>query len=316
MGWQVLIVFAPILLGVAGRYTISSPRAAEQLTGDLTLRFFAPPLVFVSLISAPAGLSPDIATLSAYALSALLAGLLVWAVLRVMGKSPDRRIAAAVVSSYGNQLFFGVPLCIGVLGPQAAGPAALIAVFAYLTAMVGATLALALSKTGSVSPAAQTAKLARHVLGSPILWPVPLALMLGWTGTAVTGPLLIALEALAAVAAPLALFGVGLTIGLIVTPEKGAAAVSRWPDITTSVMIVVSKLIIAPLVVWGFANAGWAGDPKWWQPALLIAATPTAVLAHLLVNLYAPEALAARLAILTTTALALVTIPVWITVLG
>lgn len=111
----VIVVFLPILAGMAARWLMASPTMLEQASGDLAFRVFAPFLVFVSILHAPRGLSPDMAALAVFFVSALAVAALTFGGEVLIVPQKDGRTGAAVAASYGNTLFFGLPLCAAVL---------------------------------------------------------------------------------------------------------------------------------------------------------------------------------------------------------
>jgi malonate transporter and related proteins len=307
----VLTVFAPILWGAAARFFLDDAAHVEKVCGDLAFRFFAPPLVFMAISGGPQSLLIDVAALCALGGSTAFTGLILFVGLRLSGSRKVEAVAIGVVGAYGNTVFFGLPLAAAVLGEAALAPSAVIAVFTYVTTMVGSTLALASVEGGRMGQAARLLHVVRRAATTPVLIAVGLAVLFNAAGVKLPQAVSTGLMAIGALAAPLALFGVGIAIARLAGAWGKAKAPIRPVAIAQLAALTMAKLALAPTLVWLAFAMVQPEDGVWWAAALLAAATPTAIVAHLLARYYAPECETARMAIVITTLGAVFTAPLW-----
>ncbi|MBB4120468.1 AEC family transporter [Martelella radicis] len=172
----------------------------------------------------------------------------------------------AFAGSYGNIGYMGPGLALLALGEAAAVPVALIVCFENALHFIVAPTVMAVAEGGAVRKAA----LARQVLTKALLHPFIAATALGFIVAASGADLPAAFDRLvdylAQAAAPCALFAMGVTLAL--RPVKRVPAEIGY--------IVPAKLILHPVLVYGFMMIHGGFDPVWVEAAVLLAALPTA----------------------------------------
>jgi hypothetical protein len=208
----------------------------------------------------------------------------------------------ALVTTFPNSGFLGVPLLVALIGASAAPPAI---VALSLDMVITSSACIALSRAGIVrsdgGPGASAAW--RGVLTNPLAWAIVLGGTMSATGAVLPGPGMRAVSMLADAASPTALFTLG---GFLARPRRSAQAASRLATADRSVPIAVgAKLVVHPLLLFAAGTAAIAaGAPL--EPAaatvlVLVAALPAASNVPLLAERFGADAgRVARIVFFTT----------------
>lgn len=210
----------------------------------------------------------------------------------------------ALVASFPNTGFMGVPLLVALLGPQAAGPV-ICAVLADLFVTSSACIALAQAHEAS-GHGARTAALRalRGALSNPLPWSIALGAVFSAAGIRLSGPLDAIVKMMADASTPVALFTIGAVLW-----RAGQHAHGRTPA-GDFVPVALVKNLLHPLLVFALAlAAGALGAPL--APAtvvvlVLAAALPSASNVSLLAERYGADNGRVARIILTSTTLAFV----------
>lgn len=331
--------FALVGLGYAAARSGLLPAAAVPGLNVFTL-YFALPALLLRLGSGGSLLAGlNLAALAVYAAAALgivvLAG---WAARREqlrldpVDALATRRDSAfvALAAAFPNSGFLGLPLLIGLLGPQAAGP-------------IASTLVVDLFFTSSIclawsQPADAAHPLPRRLLGSllpalrnPLPWSIAVGTGLGWAGVAPTGVLTQTLDMLGHAATPVALFALGAMLDqhhaaraqastaataadpAPAHPGPGGRPPGRSAGVRAGVRIlwpVALKLVAHPALVagigwlaWHEGRGSWQLSPQAWLALSLTAALPCAGNVGMLAQRHGADAARiARLIVISTVA--------------
>ncbi|WP_422088446.1 AEC family transporter [Variovorax sp.] len=174
----------------------------------------------------------------------------------------------ALVAAFPNTGFMGVPLLVAILGAQAAGPMIIAIAFDMV---VTSSLCIGLSRLDGLGAgaagggAAQAARKAlRGILVNPMPWSILLGVLLSAARWQLPGPLERTVAMLADAASPVALFTIGAVLArsaLLAREHDASAAVAEalgtgvhpapkapWGDVLP---VVVVKLLVHPLLIWG-----------------------------------------------------------------
>jgi predicted permease len=210
----------------------------------------------------------------------------------------------ALVAAFPNTGFMGVPLLVALLGPPAAGPMIIAIAFDMV---VTSSLCIALSRLdGAAGAGRQGASLAarkalRGILVNPMPWSILLGVLLSAARWQPPGPIERTITMLADAASPVALFTIGAVLArsaLLAREHDASAAVAQamgtgrqaaarapgqaagkapWRDVLP---VVVVKLLVHPLLVWGLGLGAMALGLPLSHAALvvivLVAALPSA----------------------------------------
>lgn len=170
----------------------------------------------------------------------IVARLIAWRVFKLDGVSQSLFALAAIFS---NNALLGLPLAKITLGPQAIPTVALVLVFNALTLWTLVTVSVEWARHGSMSLAGFAATL-KSVAMNPLIIAILGGTAFGLTGWVLPPMVKTPLGWLAEIAAPLALFTLG--VGLV---QYGIRA--HW---RTSLAMTALKLLLQPLVVWALAR--------------------------------------------------------------
>lgn len=207
----------------------------------------------------------------------------------------------ATAASYGNVGYMGLPLAVAFFGPGAAVPAALVFCF-DCTAQFALTAGLATLSHESGDEARWidvAGRVARQVLTHPFI----IATILGALASALQWKIPAApatiLAMLMNAAGPCALFALGVTVGMRRFEVPGREAP----------LVAVAKVLLQPLLAYAVVGSVPGIDPTWLHVAVMMAALPTASNAFILASQYRAYVEGASTAVILTTAISAITIP-------
>jgi len=232
----------------------------------------------------------------------------------------------AMVASFSNTGFMGVPLITALLGAQVAGPIILTIVF---DVFVTSSVCIALSRLDAADKHGASRAL-RQAMKGVFINPLPWAILLGALASVMQwrlpGPIDRTIAMLADAASPAALFTIGAVLArsaMLAGRHDGSAAVaaamgSRGAISATAPLIdvlpvVAAKLLAHPLLVYGAARAmgslGFALSPQAEVAIVLVAALPSASNVAMLAERFGADNGRIARIILWSTAAAFLTFP-------
>lgn len=239
---------APMFLIVGLGYALMRwrrwPEAVSRTLSQAVFTVALPALLF-TLMSDLSRLPPvDWRVLVAFFGSCLLvfglARVIGWRFFRLDGVSQSLFALAAIFS---NNALLGLPLAKATLGDGAMPTVALVLVFNSLTLWTLVTVSVEWARQGRPTLSGFGATLVA-VLKNPLIIAILSGTAVGLSGWRLPTLVLTPLHWVGELAAPLALFTLGLGLS-----EHGIKA--HWP---TSLAMTGLKLIVQPLVVWGLAH--------------------------------------------------------------
>ena len=218
----------------------------------------------------------------------------------------------ALVATFSNTGFMGVPLLAALLGAGVAGPVMLTIMF---DVVVISSLCIALSRLDGANASAGAAfrQASRGVFFNPLLWAIVLGALTSALQLALPGPIDRTLAMLAEAATPTALFTIGAVLArpALVAARNGVAHV-RAP-VGDVLPVVVAKLLVHPLLIFGLAHGAMALGMSISREALvaivLVAALPSASNVSMLAERYGADNGRIARIILWTTVAAFFTFP-------
>jgi len=295
---------ALIGVGVAWRWLrpggLDADRARAAVA-TLVYYLLLPALILSVLWRAPLGLeSGQVALSAAGGVAAMLA--LTWLLLRPFRVSRRVRGTLLLAAAWPNATYLGLPVLEATFGDWARRIAIQYDLFACFPLLMTAGVLIARhhgDHGGPENPLATLLKVpplwaaalavALNLGGVPL--PAPLADLLGDVGDAVPALMLLAL-------------GMGLTWGAW-----------SWGLVPAAALVVGLQLAVQPALVAALAGAaGLAGQPL--QAVVLEAAMPTMILGVVLCDRYGLDTALYAKAVTLSTALSLVTLPLWFGLLG
>jgi len=305
-----LQVWLPIALLVAAgglwvRYRPQFP--ADKLRVNLNrmvVDVFAPPLLFA--LSAQAEISHEmmtvpLLTIAGIGISFALLYPLLWHTRMGRGLARETRAAILLAGTFGNVLFMGYPTLTFLYGDIGGSYAAFADVLAStpLVWTFGVWIATRLGHEGG-----QGSSLLRTMLSLPPIWGFVLGFAVNLSGLEVA-PLVKAAKFMGQATIPVMLFTLGLSI------PWGALKPSR-PVLAA----VAVKLLITPLLVFFVARALFGELKPAQTAAILETAMPTMLMAASFADRFKLDVRAAALTASWTSLVFLVTLPLWIALLG
>lgn len=203
--------------------------------------------------------------------------------------------------SYGNVGYMGLPLAVAFFGPEAAVPAALVFCFDCATQFV--MTAFLATYANERNGDAHWGEVARRIAVQVGTHPFIVATVAGIIGSALhfhpPAALGTMLDMLMRAAGPAALFALGVTVGLRKFEGVG-------PEI---VLVAGMKVFIQPLLAFAVVGMVPGLPPAWLHVAVMMAALPTASNAFILASQYKTFVQGASTAVIVTTVLSAITIP-------
>jgi predicted permease len=291
--------FGLILTGVlAGRLWRTGEDGLAWLN-IFVIYFALPALIFLVVADTPFRKLADptyVAATSAVTATCFLFMLLVG---RIWFRATLKEAALQGASaSYGNVGYMGLPLAVAFFGPQAAVPAALVFCFDCTVEFV-LTATLAGVDAKQQTSLAMARQLLRDLFTHPFIVATLFGVVASATGIKPSGGALTILEMLMRAAGPVALFAMGVTVALRGKPTLG-------PELP---ILAFVKLLLQPALAF-LAVSLVASDAIWLQVAVMMAALPTAGNAFILARQNNAYVAGSSSAVIATTALSVITIPV------
>ncbi|MCW8917851.1 MAG: AEC family transporter [Gammaproteobacteria bacterium] len=293
-----------ILCGVLWRLFTPQGLEADVLRRSLTTLVYVlllPALVLVVLWRAPLSLDAvRVAVLAALGVGVGLGAAWLW-FLRRRPAGPALG-ALLLAAAFPNATYMGLPVLEATLGSWARSVAVQYDLFACtpLLLSVGVTLAYHFGE------GAEKVHPLRNLLQVPPLWAALVGVALNLAGVPLPNVLGGMLDLLAAGVVPLMLFSLGL--GLSWSAGWGARLHLVLP-------VVVIQLLLTPLLIWGASDlVGLGGGLR--TAVVLEAAMPSMVLGIVLCDRYRLDSPLYAMAVTLSTALSIITLPIWFGLLG
>jgi predicted permease len=292
------------LCGVLWRW-----RAPAGLDADSTRRYITavvyylllPALVLRVLWQAPLGVgSLKIALVAALAVGVGLT--LQWLTCRLCSMARADTGALLLAAAFPNATYLGLPVLEKTLGPWARSVAIQYDLFACTPLLL--TLGVSLAQTHGDGALAQSPL--RRLAGVPALWAAFAAVGLNLAGGPMPEPVTGLLDQLAVGVSPLMLLAVGMGLRLDAL---------RWRLLGSVLSVVLIQLLLMPLAAYGFAR-GVALQGDVLTAVVLEAAMPSMLLGIVLCDRFRLNTSLYAGAVTLSTLLSLLTLPLWLTVLG
>ncbi len=297
------IIFAGYLIG---RLRLLGADSSQALNG-FAYWVALPALLLVSMTRVPIADVLNLPFIAAFAGGTVLTfGLAVGIGAFAFANRPAARTMQGLAAVFANTGYMGVPLFLTAFGVERALPA-IIAMVLSASFTMGAGVALVevgLSQATNWRHVA--ADTARALFGNPLVVAPLLGLLLRAVGIALPVPIETFLTQLGAAAAPCALFALGLFL-------VGTKLRANLPEIG---WITLLKLVAQPAITWMLAVPLLHLEPFWAASAVLLSSLPTAALVFTLAQQYDIYVERASSAILVTTALSVLTVPLILVLLG
>ncbi len=292
--------FALIALGYgAARVGLFSQEATQHLTRfvfyfalSAMLFRFAANLSLSEVLDGPFMLAYAIASLMVYGVA--------FAVARVRNMSMDLSLIEAQSSVIGNMGWMGLAMLPILLGPSAVAPVMMVLIVDLILFGPLAVILIVGLREGRLN-AAVFGTIGKGLLKNPMVMSISLGLAwaaLGWTVPAIANQFL---DLLAGASTPGALFAIGASMAFVTVRQFQVPA---W--------LSLNKLVIHPLIAGCVAVVWFDLDPFVASVMMASAAMPVAGNVFMMANHYGIDGQRVSVAILISTAVSILTIPLWI----
>jgi len=301
----VLPVFALIFAGYALRRLNVMGAASSTELNRFVVYLALPALTIDIMVSNPLSTLWQPGFLLAFELAVALIffGVLAWRWLQT------KKLAEAAVectaASYANTGYIGLPLCALTFGADKLAPAIVGAILTVSLNFAFSIVLLEAGTQGGRSLAATLVNVIRSLAKNPLILAPLFAVAVAASGWQLPYGVAQSIKLLGGAASPAALVAIGLFL----------AAKQEKTDVPVSVMLVLLKLVLQPLLAWWLAYRVFDMPELWAKSAVLLSALPTGTGPFMLAELYRRgEAIASR-TILWSTFGSVASLSVWLAVL-
>jgi len=292
--------------GVVLRWARPGGRDPELLRKGLTDSVYyllLPALVLDALWRTPLGW--DSVRIAGLAAAGVLAALwLAGTGCRLCRVEAPTRGAILLAAAFPNVTYLGLPVLEATFGPWARGVAIQYDLFACTPLLL--TVGILLARRYGHADAAGSGGVLRPLLQVPALWAAVLAMTLNLLDVPRPVPVESLLRMLGNAVPPLMLVALGLGLRWL---GFGAGQLLRL------LPVLLIQLVLMPLLVWGLALASGL-DARLLAPVVLEAAMPSMVLGIVLCDRYGLDAPFYASAVTLSTAISMVTLPLWFRMVG
>jgi predicted permease len=303
----VLFIFGLVALGyiagVTGYLKVQTGDALSEFAVGIAL----PLLLFRTLIGADFYGSAPWALWGVYFAAVIVAwtaGHLV--ITRVFGRDSKAGVVGGVSSAFSNLVLLGIPFMLGVLGQRGFEQLSLL-ISVHLPAMLMASIILfeffSRRRGDPIHPARIVRTFLSKVFSNPLIIGILAGLLWRLTGLQLPSLAMRFVDALAGIAAPLALFAMGLGL------KKFGISGNLRPALTLSML----KLFLMPAAALAFAWL-FALPPLTAKVAVAAAALPSGVNSYLIATQFGTGQALASNQMTIATALAAFTTAFWLTI--
>jgi predicted permease len=307
---DVLAVTLPVFLLIgAGALAVRAGAFTEaQVEGLMifTQRFAIPCLLFRAMTQLDLAAGFDGRLLGAYYSGSLICFLLGIAGARLwLRREWEDAVAIGFAAMFANSVLLGLPIAERAYGePVLAFSYGIVALHAAFCYLVG-TAAMEVARAGGRGLMSGVAAVARSLSHNALMIGVALGLAVNVSGLDLPGFLTEPIRLMAVSALPAALFGLG---GVLVQYRIAG-------DGRGVVLVLIVSLLIHPAWVW-FTGTTVALSPEALRAAVVTAAMAPGVNAYLFASMTGRAMRISGSAVLLGTAVSVLTIPVWLWVLG
>jgi predicted permease len=241
--------FALVLCGFVAARRGMLPMAAIPGLNAFVLFFALPCMLYRFGASTPIAQLLDPSVVATYLLCALIMVGFVVSVTRHGRIGWNDAAFGALVATFPNTGFMGVPLVVALLGPRAAGPAILLVL---LDMVFTTSLCIALSRLdGDGDSGASATQAAKNALKGVATNPLPWSILIGAVVSALQlelpKPFVQTIGLLADAASPVALFTIGAVLARSqMMAQTGEAHPVHWMEV---VPVAAIKLFLHPVLV-------------------------------------------------------------------
>lgn len=307
----VLLVVLPVFLVIGGGWlaTRTGVFSASAVDGLMvyTQSFAVPCLLFRGLVDLDLGATFDARLLLSFYTGAVIAfASAVVLERRLFRRRPGEAVAIGFGALFSNSVLLGLPIMTRAYGADALAPNfAIISIHAPFCYVVGIT-AMEVARADGSSLAATARAIARAVFRNALMIALALGFAVNLLGIPLPGPLRSAIDMVADSALPAALFA----LGGVFTHYAIRASLGE------SATITALSLVVHPAIAYVLAAHVFGLPPEFVRGAVVTAAMAPGVNTYVFASLYGRGQAQAASSILLATAVSVLTISMWLAILG
>jgi len=302
----ILPVFLVLGFGYAAVWRGLFSDAGVDALMRFTQQFAIPFLLFRAISTLDLGQNFDPRLLVSFYTGALSGFLIGMAGARLLFKrSWEDSVAIGFVGLFSNSLLLGLPITERAYGPDALEPNyAIIAIHSPFCYGIGITVMEVIRNRGK-GLAGTSGAILKAMFSNALVLGITAGFIVNLSGLSLPGALTDAIDLMTRAALPAALFGLG---GVLYRyrPEG---------DLRTIVFAVSVSLLIHPAIVWGMGSALNLSTGQF-RSAVLTAAMAPGINTYIFANMYGAAKRVAASSVLIGTATSLLTVWVWLALLG
>ena len=302
----ILPVFLVLGFGYAAVWRGLFSDAGVDALMRFTQQFAIPFLLFRAISTLDLGQNFDPRLLVSFYTGALSGFLIGMAGARLLFKrSWEDSVAIGFLGLFSNSLLLGLPITERAYGPDALEPNyAIIAIHSPFCYGIGIT-AMEIIRNRGKGLAGTSGAILKAMFSNALVLGITAGFIVNLSGLPLPGALTDAIDLMTRAALPAALFGLG---GVLYRyrPEG---------DLRTIIFAVSVSLLIHPAIVWGMGSALNLSTGQF-RSAVLTAAMAPGINTYIFANMYGAAKRVAASSVLIGTATSLLTVWVWLALLG
>jgi malonate transporter and related proteins len=223
-----------------------------------------------------------------------------------------RHLADAAIdglnAAYANTGFIGFPLAFVALGGDAVAPTMIATIITVCLLFAVAIILIELGLQTETRGLRLLMKVGRTLIRNPLLIAPLAGAIIPLAGLTVPAPVESFLKLLGGAASPCALVALGLFLA--------AKRDSSEREAGSTVVLVVCKLVVQPVIAWVLATVVFGLTPLLTHAAVLLAALPTGTGPFMLAEFYRREASVTSNVVLVSTIISVLTVSGYLAVAG
>lgn len=320
---EMLAVIGPMFLvigvGFAAGFIPRFRSGQDHLNGFL-FYFALPTFIYTAMVTAPPDAGFPLLAVAIVAVVTPLVSIALYYGSRLFGaRGREGAAATSLAGSFGNVGYFGIPVAISVLGPEAglaAGIVHMLHNLIYLNGypLVRTIVASRAEQAGAAGTGGGVGHLLRTQVGpilkralllNPVFIAMATALLVVFTPLALPGAIDESVGLLGQTAVPLALFCVGLALHPAIEGIRSGGVPKRLIALGT-----LGKILVLPVLTWLAVLPFYDQlGPIWAGTLVIIAAMPSSTTVYVFAQQYEGDGRLAASILVTSTLACLLTLP-------
>lgn len=309
--WQILQVVLPVFFIIGAGYLAAKRQYFSAQHAATLMRFatqFAVPcLLFLAIARLDLGAGFKATTLLPFYLGAFSSFTITGLIARWLFRhKPGFSVAVGFSALFSNSVLIGVVIVELAYGVAALEPAfAIVAIHAPFCYLLGITT-MEFSRADGVGIVNTIKTVAKQIFSNALTIGLMLGFAVNLTGISLFPPLETSIELIAKAALPTALFGLGAVLA-------GYRVASGLAEVA---VISFNKLLLHPAIAFVLGRYIFELPEDILKPIVVMAAMPPGINAYVFANMYNRGRRIAASSVLLATAVSVVSISVWLAILG